>query len=337
MFLQKYAVVLSLLTTALTAQAMASCEKPSDVSDQMGPIKSQDNLGFCYAFAGVSLLEQYSCRMKSKSCDLKDKGGLSVSDALAQNGVFHEGSFGSCDMRGQFMSSTHFSETGDTERLLENVSKTGLCPSRSAPYISEFFPDGSASRVWNKIADFFSSQRGNARSVGAVCLAATDVVKNLSPKISSEGLVDLLSNMVEKISTATSASDYLKEVMVSKSCEANKVDLPPYKVRRLKTRDFGGAASHTEIGQAVINQLQNGGAVELDIDAGRAFPDMHQGPGHWHAVTVVGNKMVNGKCYFKLRNSWGEQWQKDHNDGWLDAEQLTSVAVGATWIDPKGV
>lgn len=328
-------VILSM--TAPLAYSNTLCEKATDVSSQMGPIKNQDNLGFCYAFAGVSLLEQYACRLKSRSCQIKDQGGLSVADALAQNDVFHEGSLGSEDSRGRFMSSAHFREAGDTGALLERLSQKGVCASEAAPYPSEFFPEGSASRVWNKIADFYSSQRARPQSRDAACLAAAEVVQSLSPRLSAPDFVGLLSNMVEKISSADSASKYLEQVLVSRSCVNNRVEMPPYKVTKVRTTSFGGTSSQRELGESVLGQLQAGGAVELDIDAGKAFPEMNLGSGHWHAVTIVGNRMINGKCQLQVRNSWGEQWQKDHNDGWLDAEQLMGTAVGATWIDPKGV
>jgi hypothetical protein len=38
-------------------------------------------------------------------------------------------------------------------------------------------------------------------------------------------------------------------------------------------------------------------------------------------------KVCNGsdcKDIFKVHNSWGEEWQKLNNDGWLDADQIVN-------------
>lgn len=56
-----------------------------------------------------------------------------------------------------------------------------------------------------------------------------------------------------------------------------------------------------------------------------------------HAIVIAGYKKVYNKSsntykeVFKLHNSWGEQWQKTNNDGWVDADivisNLTKVNV----------
>jgi hypothetical protein len=46
-----------------------------------------------------------------------------------------------------------------------------------------------------------------------------------------------------------------------------------------------------------------------------------------HSVAVTGYRKVcksDGSCrdLFKIQNSWGADWQKRNNDGWLDAESF---------------
>ncbi|MBD8081304.1 hypothetical protein [Chryseobacterium caseinilyticum] len=53
-----------------------------------------------------------------------------------------------------------------------------------------------------------------------------------------------------------------------------------------------------------------------------------------HSLVISGYKKVcesdkntNCKDVFKLHNSWGAEWQKVNNDGWVDADALTKNTI----------
>ena len=58
--------------------------------------------------------------------------------------------------------------------------------------------------------------------------------------------------------------------------------------------------------------------------------------GFGHALVIEGYRQMcdrKGTCVdsLKVRNSWGDNWQKENNDGWVDAKTL----VDATFYDQQ--
>jgi len=58
-----------------------------------------------------------------------------------------------------------------------------------------------------------------------------------------------------------------------------------------------------------------------------------------HESAVIGRKMINGKCHFKIRNSYGDDehiglpWESDKGNIWLEADALTNNMGSLTYLE----
>lgn len=54
----------------------------------------------------------------------------------------------------------------------------------------------------------------------------------------------------------------------------------------------------------------------------------------YHALVVVGYRVVNGRVQFRIRNSWGEAWG-DGGRCWFDQDYMTSAMTSDIWVVTK--
>ncbi len=344
----------------------AHCEDIELPSSHFSPLRDQDGHGLCWAFAASTLLEEENCKRDPKQC------GQALSPIDASRCTW------SLEKKEGIFNQAEADESGDPDKALSCGLDHGVCSEELAPI--EGMKDvtcswqqiiklqmegpkcftGKLAKYYEKYS-MFRGMLGTCKASSAnktvpdyITRLTKDLQKNfqdLAPKQAALG-VDVVKNLRE----AKNASDFLKSVLITPKCEANRAltNKKSVTVVHLGEKEHQG-----KYWDAIQDGLRHQRSVAIGVCMGKikspsfppwlvtttqaiaflddriAKPISHP---YWdefncagHALVVTGmrwNKDKN-KCELKLRNSWGKT---DMLNDWETADNLLHGMVDVSYI-----
>lgn len=297
----------------------------------VSPIKSQDGIGLCYGFSATSLLENYRCRELNVDCNDPNEF-LSTLDVTSYYGR------------------ERLVEGGSTTRILMNLEKGKKIAREECVQFSAlvhqvaitqntFYRDerqgwNFLTKKWNE----YKGYKGEKRNDCVSCLA--DSIKSTLVNIQTPA--DQLKNAFTE---AHSLEEFLYKALLPAQCmnDAKMAVVPPF-----VTKIYPGYSDKItdEMLKAKIETvLKNNLPLEMGICTSTVRPCPENSG---HSIAVVGLKEVcsssTGDCkkLVKVKNSYGNSWQAQNNDGWLDLDTLVEASRAQanfgniTWIQKPG-
>jgi len=297
----------------------------------MTPVKSQDGIGLCYGFSATSLLENYRCRELNVDCNDPNEF-LSSLDVTSYYGR------------------ERLVEGGNTIRILMNLEKGKKIAREECIRFStlvhqvavtqnSFYRDerqgwNFLTKKWNE----FKGYGGEKRNDCASCLA--DSIKSTLVNIQTPS--DQLKNAFLE---AHSLEEFLYKALLPVQCinEAKMASVPPFVAKSYP--GYSEKITEEALKAKVETILRNNIPLEMGICTSVERPCREDAG---HSVALMGIKEVcsqtNGDCkkLVKVKNSYGNSWQANNNDGWIELDSLAeaSRALGnygnITWIQKPG-
>jgi len=317
---------------------------------RMSATKSQDGIGICYGFSSTALLENYRCRSLNISCYDKNQqlSPLDVTSFLAEN-------------------KRSLKESGVARHVLENIQKSDrkivkesclnysslLAKSRDIDptdaigllTASQTQKEGwdILSSKWNQFKNNQSDKNKKKKDNCVKCFAE-DIKKNIV------GLHSSSEQIEEAFKTAQSLEEFLYKSIIPLEClnSENQLQLPNFEVKRYPEVDKGYTAK--DLAKKVETVLLNDIPVEISMCTVEIKHDEECPKGEGHSIVLYGirencsYKTEKCKRYVRARNSYGWNWQKNNDNGWIELETLMKAShkfnhdVGGniTWIQEPG-
>lgn len=301
--------------------------QPFDYSDRFGPIRDQDGHGYCFAFSAAALIEERLCKEDPKKCG-KSISPLDVSRCKWNLNLSIE------------------KEGGDAKDALNcAIDNGGVCWEEDAPYnaltdigcsLWDLFSHEGVLCKNKKIAGLYMRWQQN-------CAAFNDPSKSMNAIADvQKALVNSLKEMVpEELLTgkhihsifyeSNSESDFLKNVLIPKSCENSRIKVKA-KVERMES-----AHKSTIEKDALVNYVAKGlrdnSSVAISLDLGLTGGHRYELKSN-HSLIVAGMRYNDWtkKCEFKLRNSHGKG--ADFN-GWYPVEDIERAITRVRYLSDK--
>ncbi|WP_374033978.1 C1 family peptidase [Bdellovibrio bacteriovorus] len=284
------------------AREKQSC-KPMDVSKEMGPVRNQDSIGWCYAFAAADVLS-FKLKKKISAADI----AVNYNDSLFNTGAKYVG-VKAGSLEGGFPSSA-----------LEGAIEKGLCLEKDFP--SEDNINGEFQELITQIDKL---GRDEITSWSAPnCEKVYQTSRRLFPNVSTKDL--------EHILKTSSRADFIDQ-MANRTCKQRiKTDLKvssPWTFRE------------KSLGDEIDEQLSAKNPVVLSYDAQGLGDRRDYSQLGMHASVLVGRRFneKSGQCEYLLRNSWGRScgyydpsYQCKEGNIWIPKADIVKRGKGATYV-----
>lgn len=314
----------------------------------LGATKSQDGVGICYGFSSTVLLENFRCRNLKISCyDVNNQ--LSVLDVTS---YYKAGK-------------RSLTEGGFTKEVLQNVAdgdrkiikESCLNYSQILAKDIDIDPKDQIAMLtasqnqkngWDRLALAWKSMRekNSSKKTDKDCVhcLAVDIKNNMQSLKTS---VDQIENALK---TAKSAEEFIYKSILPKEClnEENMHKVPPFEIKsyppsnsKYTAKDLAAKAE-----QVLLNNIP----MELSFCTASTKDNSPCPDGEGHSIALVGirkncsEKTKTCKNYVRVRNSYGWDWQKYNNQGWVELDSLMEAAFKFntqygnqfTWLQEPG-
>ncbi len=297
------------------------------------PIKSQDGLGLCYGFSATSLLEHHRCKEKGSSCQ-------SPSDFLSTLDV------------SSYYGHKRLTIGGDTNKIFMNIEGSKLriakeeCIQFSTLIHQLSYETGTKNEEnggWLFLVERWNEYRGlgkfNKRNDCVSCLA--DSIKSTLVNVQTPK-----DQIRDAFQSANNLEEFLYKTIMPAQCllESRMAEIPPFKAKTFPT--YKDTLSIESLSKKVESILLSGLPLEMGI-CGMILGNgkCHETSGH--SIALFGVKEVcnrNGQCHtmVKVKNSYGQSWQNQNSEGWLELKTLaeSSMVLGKhnniNWIEKPG-
>lgn len=279
----------------------ASC-KPVDMSAELGPVRDQDSLGWCYAFA-VSDLLSYKTKQRISAADIALTFNKNFENDISRVMGAKESSF----------------EGGTFRSAISLATEKGLCLEKDLP--SE---DNANANLETNLNLIDKLRRGSDRKNALACAEVRNAAKALFPNLDFDD--------VRKIALTTVDKDIVQK-MADKSCQKRiKVDT---QVESVSSWDS------EEIAQGIDKNLDKTNPVAIAYDADvLSFPKAKYGrPNHGSIISGRRFNEKTGQCEYLLRNSWGRgcfsyhhEYECKEGQVWIPKPSLIKATANVTSI-----
>lgn len=307
---------------------------PVEISDST-PIKSQDGIGLCYAFSVTSLLENYRCRELHLDCS-DPKEFLSPLDVSSyyQNKSLVEG--------------------GEPIKILSNIqrSKRKIAKEECVQFsalVHQMTDDKNLTYKNEKIGWSFLVQKWNEYKSVGVKVKSNDCVECLALEIKNAlpNIQTPMRQLENAFTNAHTQEEFLYKSLLPVQCleEENMIDIPSFVAKSYPGNDTKADAS--SLSKKVESLLLSNTPLEMSICTAKTFDGKCQ-KDKGHSIALFGIKQVcnttksDCKSVVKIKNSYGNQWQLQNNDGWVDLQTLVESSFvfesgnKISWIEKPG-
>lgn len=289
------------------ARAAFEKEKQSctsvDLRDKMGPIRNQDSIGWCYAFAAADLAS-YKLQKQISAADI----------ALTHNKDFLN------DVARLFGKNESTFEGGFPQQALKKAMRKGLCLEKDLP--SE---DNANSEFVDRLSNIDKMGRLNIDGKNSNCNSLHNQTKAIFPNINVRELQEILKK---------SSTNNFIENMANKTCgDRIKADFEVETISKLDSEKFA---------KVLDQQMDNKNPVSLTYDATVLFNRRDYATSNFvHASVVVGRRhnQKTGQCEYLIRNSWGRgcgtydpQLACDNGNIWIPKADILKRSHEASYI-----
>ncbi|MGE9743964.1 hypothetical protein [Bdellovibrio bacteriovorus] len=331
--------------TSTEAEELAACSS-RDVRENMSPElkkyfmtpSDQGNIGWCYGYAANDILSQ--------------KMGAPLS-AIYTSSYYTSRITGA----GRFFRSilhgdTAVAEGGFIAGALKDIKKNGYaCSTRALPqngtFNFELVPNYVSMAGTGDLVRYMEKLRNN-EPCDEMCERRTDYLFDYF--FGKLNVIDVKRYIIN--SKSSRLEDVLFKLMDS-GCGSSKIAVSgSLKIRTGGDTSKSGPKSNDRYGSepqfdpeqtllAKLNrQLNQNKVVGFEYNAkyvtgvGGIF-------GGWHASSVVGRKVINNKCHYLVRNSWGTTCSykpgiicdKETGSYWVDSKTFKRMTSKLVWVD----
>lgn len=350
-------VQLILLSCPVIAQEPGFRRVPSDFKvksveeslvSNMAPVKSQDSLGICYSFAAATVIDTVRCKATGVNCQsLPAEKSASTLD-LARFGI-------SSDMDPSVHSADSIYgfngiyEGGSPFNVLHRLLRTkSYASEKCAPF--DQIVNKSTSHAqnlqmlnasWGRLKQSYSKYKSKEKSCPT---CAADFASTAIDDIRQD--FDLKANNTQALKAFAEESyeKFLDKLLVPEECHN------PRKMLRFGSglkAEYFPKENQSNYFNETIAVIKNVLKADLPLTLGFCLDEPFSGMAkcqNAHAVVVTGYRKFckgpnNCREALKIQNSWGQQWQKDNDDGWVDAKDIldrSSYNQGmVSWIQPE--
>lgn len=299
------------------------------VVTNMPPVRSQDGMGLCFAFADAAIIEHRLCKINQWNCQtLKDDQRVSVID-LAKY-AFNVDPFGDDRESESYQRLDSTSGGSPSDVLLIAISRTKVVAKETcAPFDAAVSRLGDQPKQQEAVWKALEQQYAQAKSDPKACIPC------LADKIAVTFNVPKDRIDVAKALSAGSYQEFLYQLLIPKVCEE--------KTNKLRLKNLGRIGRFplkeefpdtTKISyEGYLNQIKLLLAKQIAVSTGVCFYRLQQpnSVGHCteggHQVVITGYRKIckkNGECYdsLKIHNSYGQSWQDKNDDGWVVAKDF---------------
>ena len=308
----------------------------ADNTKNFGPVRDQDGIGYCWAFATASLVEEDLCISKGKNCDHKPISPIDVSHC-------------------NFTLSDIGDQGASFEAGINCVASDGVCYEEHAPIpdakslkcsLFDFLGKATECSVESLIS-IYDSFMSETKSLN-ICQKQSPSVVNKSPFIdtvkiltkilpdkaySRNSFEEILIKYAQKEKSKENLKNFISDILIPKKCKDNRI--------KIKTKPSGigfkGYDSNKKI-SFLAERLKSGRSLLIAACAYQ-HPDMKsifnvlksdQCGGHALIVNAMRWNAQKNKCEVHIRNSWGKN---SKISGWSDVEDLAPATLGAIYYN----
>lgn len=289
-----------------TAENKKSCI-PADLRSELPPVKNQDGVGWCYAFAAADLLS------------FKTKKDISATDiAFATNNNFYANvlkniGINEADLGGSF-----------TAHSIKNLSEMGgACLEKDVR---------SDDNKFNKLID---NIRTITEYVNGAKESCVNELKSIFPNEDYSEFTKLAKDTKRSL---------IFEKLRSRNC-SSRVDISALKIRKemdyLRENGVGLKKPAKDLFSLIDKQLSNKNIVAISY-----FPTVYNRlttrMDGGHSGTVVGRRYndESGECEYLVRNTWGRScdhyytgFKCEEGNIWLPKSRLNLALKGVTYLE----
>lgn len=315
----------------------------------MAPVRSQDSLGICYSFVAGTMVDTVRCKMAKIDCSrLPPEKSASVLD-ITRYGITSDKdkSVKSADNYFDFKG---LYQGGDHGVLLDRLLKLkSYASEKCAPF--DQFVNKSTSHLenlkilensWSRLQNSYSTYK-EKEQICPTC--AADYVSTAVDDIQQDFDLKASNTQILKAFAEDSYEKFLDKLLVPEECQK------PRKMLRfgsgLKAEFFpkeNQGADYSKTIEKVKKVLRS----DLPVGLGFCMDEPYKSRTNCkngHAVVITGYRKfckAPNDCReaVKVQNSWGQQWQKDNDDGWVDAKTIldrSGYNKGTiSWIQSEG-
>jgi hypothetical protein len=313
----------------------------------MPSTRSQDALSICFAAAAATMIDEFQCYVnKNEKCTEVPNNERTSQLDMARFGQKKE-DFNDAQDRYEYAG---LKDGGGTYIALVNTSRTGgfmvseECAPLNKALIGTKDTTDAQFELWKKFKSFHEKYRADKCPTCEVTMSgreAEEIKKNYQLNQPAEQVAkamaqDTWEKALENLLIPEKCIDFLELISIS-----SKLDYPNYFPPKEATTNPDALTAKAK--EVVCNAKRPVGidfCTKKDTKAGSTCKDL------MHAVVIEGYREMcadkaRTKCVpsFKVRNSWGESWQKANNDGWIDASTISKAGYnkGAAlyWLEPR--
>lgn len=331
----------------------------------MPRVRSQDSLGLCYSFTAATLIDRQTCVDKGISCStMPDELRVSPLD-MARYGKVPPNGMAREDRENY----SGIEESGKLDLTLKNALRAGgaIASEACAPFYQIVANNPDPVRreeieknFWKRLKHLYEQSKlrpGCTECEIETATAIEEFRKDFALKSSNEEILRAFAQ--------DSFAKFLDKALIAEDCgfmglaEIN----PKYNVQVFPSSDLPAntADKFEKSYKDMVNQIktvlkdkkvplglnfcaqQGALTVKSMKECSPSQDETSSVTGFGHSVVISGYRRVckNGDkdCYdaLKVENSWGQQWQDENNDGWVDARELIKRSFFAkaslTWLE----
>lgn len=329
--------------TSTDAEDLAACS-PKDVREYMAPQmkkyfmtpSDQGNIGWCYGYAANDILSQ--------------KLGIPLSAIYTSSNYTSRITGAGRFFRSILNGDTAVAEGGFIAGAIKDIKKNGYaCSTQALPqngnFTFELVPRYVSMAGTGDLVRYMEKVRENDCN-DEMCQKRVDYLFDYF-----FGKLSVIDVKRYVINTKDSRLEDVLFKLMDAGCGAAKVKVPG----NLKVRTGGDTSKQSNSSgkhpsdnydpeQTLIaklnRQLNANKVVGFEYNAkhitavGGIF-------GGWHASSVVGRKVINNKCHYLVRNSWGTSCNykpgvicdKDTGSYWVDSATFKRMTTKLVWVD----
>lgn len=310
--------------------------KSQKLRDHFTRPRDQDSIGWCYGFAAADLItaevgEPVSSYHTSSLFNEKIDSSLFWRLNYSIYGLFSEGSFG------------EVYEGGWVDKAINAAVKSGeICKEEDWPFDAQMYKE-----VYSGIQAFESIRKRLSEEDPDVAKACGEIESILSAR-------PYFNLEVEEVLFQLENNNLNKSLakMAAQSCGEGQLSMPKFEVKESSRPRLNSSVRRGEpraVKRYIKNIQKHFGKVNDQLEAGKPLA-IDYNVKHvtrqdgLHASVLTARRWRNGKCEYKIRNSWGRGCASytsseitgcDYGEGsfWVTDQKLYEMADNFTYIE----
>lgn len=334
-YMNKLLLSLCFFMSGLSNAAITQIECPNiDNTKNFGPVRDQDGIGYCWAFAQAALVEEEVCISKGDKCDHKPISPIDIShcdftlsDKNNQGNTLYAGLNCALTEGACFEELAPIPDAKNLKcRVSDFVGFGALCSSETLNTIYDNFKDKTKDlNVCQdiKIIDFTKNP----------FLETLNILSQLFPEkpYSRSSFEEILIKYSKKDKSNENKNKFLSDILIQNACRENRIKIK----RSVKYENIDNKSTDSKVFD-FARLLSRKRSLVAGICSHKypVFKHLLSNPEEscgGHAVVINGmrwNSELN-KCEVHIRNSWGEN---SLISGWSDANTTAYMTHGVSYF-----